>query len=264
MLRFFLAFGLFLGASPLFAQLKLENVKIRYSKLGLERPSLEVVPGDEVTFGFMVNGIKFDEAGKIDAELLQKVTDPTGKVVVDRKEILQAVLVFGGNSFPHATSLTTGIDTTPGEYTVQLTLKDNVAKNSASFEKKIMVTKPALGIVRARFSYDPEGKSDASLTNPIGQKLYYRIFAVGFEKTKKIDVQYQVQIFDSDGKETLVKPVTGDVKSEDPKEIEEQKGIPFSGYFTCNRSGEFKLVFTVKDKLEGISTKLEFPLKVTE
>lgn len=261
-----LASILWLGmmASPLFAELKISNLQVRSYKFGPERPSLEIVPGDEVIFRFLVSGVKTDETGKMDAEIIQKITDPEGKVIVNTKELIQEPLAFAGDSFPYYVPLSTGVETLAGEYLVHITLKDNMTKTSTSIEKKVTVTKPNLGIVRPRLSYDPEGKSDALPNNPVGQRVYFRFFVVGFEREKKVDLQIRVQIFDSEGKETLKKPLTLDIQTENPKEIEEIKTIPFNRFLYFTRAGEFKIVFTATDRVSNKSAKWESVIKITD
>lgn len=257
-----LTLGLLFATSAL-ADVKLENIQARYGRSGPIRDSLKALPGDEVMFTFTIVGLQPDETGKLDGELAQKVTTSKGEVVLDQKGPLKQVMAFGGPTVPSNASLTFGMNTPADDYTVTVTVTDNTQKKSASFERTVTCLKRGFGIIRHTLSYDPDGKSSASTTNQMGQQLFYKMTAVGFDRSKKIDLLMTLQMFDDAGKPLMSKPLAVPLGTDDPEKLQTDN-VTFSGFFWLSRVGTFKAKFVVTDKVTDKTVTWEVPLKVNE
>jgi hypothetical protein len=265
MTRFIATVFLFALATPAFAQIKIENIKARHGHFGPERASLDVVPGDELVITYTVVGAQTDKAGVLNAEQEVKAVDPAGKVVLDKKVPIKHSLVFGGDRFPAYATLAFPLEAPAGEYKLTVTITDHLANKSASFERTINCVKATYSLVRPRFSYDKDGHSSASLTNICGQQVFFKLMAVHFDRSeKKIDMQMEIQVLDDKGKEMMLNPIKAKVLTEDPDVVKKNATVNFSGFFSCNRPGNFKLRVTVTDKVNKKTATFEAPIKVLE
>ena len=266
MARLLIVIALVTGlAAPAAAELKVQDVKARHGPHGPERATLDVFPGDELVLTYTLTGMQTDTDGKVDCELRQTITAPDGKVLVDNKTPIKEALAFGGGHLPGFAAASFGVNTRPGKYVVGVTITDKLRDETVSFERTANVLKPDLAIVRPRLSYDPEGKTGAGLTNVLGTRLFFRLVAVGFDRSqKKIDLTMTVQHYDEKGKELMPKPLTVKTKSDDEEEVAKADSATFNGSFACNRPGTFKMKIVITDNVTNKSATFEAPLKVVE
>jgi hypothetical protein len=247
------------------AKLEIQDIKAVHGLFGPERKNLECLPGDQVFFRFMVNGVKLDADGKMDATVTVHLADADNKQLLDSKGPLQGVLALGGSSLLSDASVNFGDNIPAGDYTLTVTVKDTLSKETASFTRKLTVRPMEFGIVAPRLSYDAEGKVPASPGGLVGQVLHYRFKLIGFDtaKNSKIDAEMKVDVLDAKGKPTMPKPIVACVKQDDPDIIKKITSLNFNGNLALNRSGSFTLRLTVTDKVGNRTTKFEVPLKVT-
>src|SRR5262249_41190471 len=141
---------------------------------------------------------------------------------------------------------------------------DNLSKESASFERQVTGRKMKLQIVGLEFFHDGDGKLPASTNATLGEPLHFRLRVIGFDRSKeKVHVEMALQTLDSEGKETLPKPLTFDFLPEDPKAVRRTSFVFFNGRIGLNRIGKFTLRITINDKISQQSTQLEVPMTVT-
>jgi hypothetical protein len=264
--RLWLALPLALAlAAPAAAGLKLQDIKARHGAHGPERASLDVAPGDEVVFTYTLTGVGTDPDGKVDCELRQTISDAGGKVLLDNKTPIKEALGFGGGYMPGVAAPAFGITTPPGKYVVKVTITDKLREETVSFERAVTVVKPDFAVVRPRLSYDAQGKSAAGLTNVLGTQLFFRMIAVGFDRSqKKIDMTMTVHYYDDKGKDLLPKPLMVSTKTDDEEKVAKADSVTFNGSFACNRPGSFKVKIVITDNMAKKSATFEVPLKVVE
>lgn len=253
-----------LFALPALAKPEIKDVQASHGQLGPERKSMEFVRGDELYIRFNVAGFTADADGRLVGELAFVVTNSQKKEVVKQSVPLQQTLALGGGTFPGHVSVIMGDDLPVGEYTVKVTVTDNQARASDSFERKFTCKDSEFALVAMRFSQDPDGRVPAPVGGVVSQTLYMRARGVGFDKSKgEIDVEMTIEIFDAKGKPTMPKPIRSVVHNEDPKVVPTVGFITLRGELALNRPGEFKLKVSLTDKVAKKTVSFEAPLKVT-
>jgi hypothetical protein len=255
---------LVLAAPAARADLEILNIQAVHGELGPVRTITETYPLDEIVYRFEVSGAKVNAEGKLDTVAKLRLTGPDGKVLVNNTVPLKGTLTFGGKSFPNDARLTLGEQAPPGDYLFKVTIEDNLANGSASFERKLTVKPAPFTIVRPRFYYDAEGKIPAPAKGVMGQTLHFRFSVLGCDRTKgEINTEMTLELFDKDGKTLLSKPAPATIHQKDPEIVKKVATLNFSGVLPLNRTGDFLLRVTVKDKLSMKTATFETPLHIT-
>lgn len=251
-------------ASAPASAIEFKDIQASYGQLGPERKVLEFVPGDEVYFRYALVGVTADAKGKLNAEMNIKLIDAKEKVLLDQSFPMEGNLAFGGNTLPSYANLLLSDKFLPGDYTMIVTVLDNVSKEMNSFKRQFRVKERELAITAIRFFHDKIGRVPAPCGGLISQTLFMKFCTVGFEvKEHEIDLKMEVHILDAEGKPTMPKPITVNFHSEDPEKS--KLGIAaFDVELVLNRPGDFKMKILVKDMIGGKSTTFEVPLKVIE
>jgi hypothetical protein len=247
------------------AQAKLEITKIQaaYGPLGPERKVLEFYPNDEVFFRYRIAGAKVDDAGKLDLSVVVQVS-AKGKVLFENKGELKEAVIFGGPSIPGVANVALSGGVIPGEYTLQVTVKDNHAGETASFQRTVKVKASTFVIVAPQFFYDAGGKVPAPAGGLVGQALFFKLRVIGLDRSKgKIDTTMKVEISEAEGQEGLLsKPINASFKSEDPAVLKTVAYVTYDGHFALNREGSFVLKITITDRVADKSTVFSTVLNV--
>jgi hypothetical protein len=255
-----------LSAASAPAELEIQHIQAVHGLLGPERQSLEVYPHDEIVFRFHITGVRVDAEGKVDSTLALRLTDESGtELIKEPPSPLKGVLALGGHTFVGNARLSLGPTVRPGTvYTLTVTVKDNLSSETAQFQRKLKAKAPAFAIVAPRFFFDPEGKVPAPAGGLVGQTLYFRLRAIGYDFTKgKIDSTMEMQLHDADGKELLPKALLVEIRNDDAATVKKASVLTFNGNFVLNRAGTFALRVTVTDRLGKKSATFETPLRVT-
>jgi hypothetical protein len=251
-------------AAPLFGKPVLRDIRITYGPLGPIRESTDVVAGDELYFRFIVDGLR-TETGKIDVELRLQVISSEGKAILDQRSPLNDVLALGGNSFAGTASVSLGSKFPTGDYTYKLTITDNLAEESVSFERKFKCVASKFALVRPRFTHDKEGTSPAGSHGFVGELLHFRLHAIGFEREQgKIKLAMEIQTFDKAGKPQMPKPQRFDFLGDDAAKVATAEAITLQGFIALNRAGEFTLQITVLDDVGNQKALIRVPIVVKE
>lgn len=257
--------GLLLGTTPARAEVKLESVQAAYGRLGPARPSLDFYPEDEVYYRYLITGVRTNPDGKASGEVAIVVTGPDGKEVLNQAAPAGGLLALGGGSLPGFASVRLPADVKPGAYTLSVRIKDQLASQSAQFQRRFTVKPAAFAIVMPRFYYDAEGKVSAPAAGVVGQTLYFRLNLIGVDRSRgKIDAVMDVQVLDKAGRETMPQPIQARLDVSDPKEVERATTLSFSGNMVLNQSGEFTLRITLTDRVGEKTAHFEAPLRVTD
>lgn len=248
---------------PALAKLEVRNVQAVHGPLGPVRANDDVYPQDEYVVRYQIAGVKPDKEGRADLEVAAKLTGPGDKVVFDRKAApTQRPLSLGGDVIQSFGSFTISDKAAPGEYTLVFTVRDRVANESATFERKLTVKPTTFQILNPRFSHDEDGKVPAGTMLVAGGVLHYRLAVVGFDKSEKVALVLRAQVLDADGKDVGAKPLEVKTGATDPAEVEKSRRATFKEKLTLNRPGEFKLKITVEDTVAKKTATFEVPLKV--
>jgi hypothetical protein len=255
---------LLLSAAAARAEVKIENIEACYGRFGPVRKTLEFYPDDEVFFRYLVTGIKPTAEGGVDGELTIALTSPDSKELLGKKSPASGVLALGGGALAGTASVSLPPGAAPGKYTFTVTFKDNQSNGTASFERELTLKPAEFRIVSPQFSYDREGKVPAPVGGLLGQTLFIRMKVIGFDRTRgSIDTDMRVQVLDAAGKETMPKPITARVRSDNAEVVKQASSVTFSAELVLNRTGQYTLRVTVTDQVGKKTTRLQAPLKVT-
>ncbi len=259
-----LAFVLSLSlANAAFAKLEVRNIQPCQGALGPARASDDVFPHDEYVVRYQLAGVKADKDGKADLEVAIRLTNPDGKTVLDRKTNVQRQLSLGGDSLQTAGSITFPDKLAAGAYTLSVVVRDKIAGETASFERKLTAKATEFQILSPRFFADEEAKVPTGLTHVAGEMLYFKLNVYGFDKSsKRVGLVMRATVVDSEGKDIGAKPlvVNGDVT--DPDKVAKSTVARFNGTTVLHRAGDFRLRIAVEDTVAKKTITFEAPLKV--
>jgi hypothetical protein len=150
-----------------------------------------------------------------------------------------------------------------GEYTVKVTVTDNLARESDSFERKFKCKEQEFALVVVRFFQDADGRVPAPVGGVVSQTLYMKARGVGFDRSKgELDVEMTIEVLDPKGKPVMPKPIRTVIHNEDPKVVKSATVINLRGELVLNRPGDFVLKISLTDRLAKKTTTFEAPLKV--
>jgi hypothetical protein len=257
------ALALAVSATAAQAKLELRDVQASHGQFGPVRKSNEYVAGDQVYFRYTAAGVRTDDAGRVRAELRMKLTGADGKGLLNTESPLQQALALGGDTLTGYAALNVAGDFAPGEYELTVEFADLLSKEVASFRQKFKVKAPEFALLRVRFAYDEAGAAAAPVGGTVGQTLFVRMSAIGFDRSAgEIDVEMRIEVLDAAGKPTMPKPIRATVHNENPAQVKEIDTLNLSGVLTLNRPGEFTLRITVTDSMTKKKLTFESPLKV--
>jgi hypothetical protein len=243
-------------------QLALTNVRTTYGFLGAPRTDIKFLPGDSVVLSFDIDGLQPDSNGKVLYRIAMEVADSKG--VVHFKQTprdRETVLALGGNRVPAFASLNIGLDQPPGDYTVKVTVSDQVAKASQTLTHTCQVVPKTFGIVRLTTTNDPNGQLPAPFVGE-GQSLWVNFATVGFGRDQgknQPNLSVTLNVRDENGRPTMAKPFMGDVNQNIPSHA---LALPMQFLLELNRAGKFTIDLTATDKVTGKTTSLSLPLNV--
>lgn len=246
--------------------LKLSNPRATYGVLGALRASDKILPGDVYFLTFDIENLKTDDEGKILYSMGMELVNPQGQTEYKKDPLERPPLynVLGGSRIPAFAHAQTGTETTPGIYTLKVTVIDRTTKKSASLERKFEVLKKGFGLVELSTSYDKDGIFSAPFGGITGQSLFVNFWIVGFERAGK-DMQpnivFEMRVLDEGGKPTLPKAVTGDINKDVPGDWQR---LPMNFILPLNRAGKFKVNLKATDLISKKTAELILPITVVE
>src|SRR5262249_48674838 len=153
MLGVYLGLVLALGSSAAQGELRFEKIEAAHGLLGPLRKSLDCYPEDEVLFRFMVAGLATTAESKVDCLRTVTLKDAKGDTLLQGKRPMVGVLGLGGGVIPADANLTLGEKLAPGQYTVVVHFRDNLAAKAVTFERKLNVKPAEFALVAQRFFF---------------------------------------------------------------------------------------------------------------
>jgi hypothetical protein len=261
----FACFAFVLATQAAVAMPEMRDVSAAHGQLGPERKSAEYVRGDEVFIRFTTTGLRTDKDGRVRVELEIANLNSKGEVVDKGATPIQQVLALGGNSFPGIARVNLLPDTPLGEYTLRVTITDQLARESATAEYKYTVKETEFALVAMRFHQDREGLVPAPVGGVVGQTVFLQMRGVGFDRSDdEFDLELAIQVFDAAGKPVMPKPLIAPLHSEKADVVRNTPILPLRGEITLNRAGDFVLKVTLTDKKAKKTATFEAPLKAVE
>jgi hypothetical protein len=227
--------------------LSFSDTRITYGVLGPVRASHKLLPGDSLFVDFDIKGLSVDKDNRVRYTTTTEICDSTGKTCFKQpSQELTVVNALGGNSFPAFARVDLGLDQTPGEYALTVTVTDLANKKSKSLTEKFTVLPKAFGIVGLTVTGDQEGNTPTGLMS-VGQNVWLHAAVVGFQRDEKgqPNVDLEVRILDEKGKLTTAKPFTGNIN----KEVRAKaNALPLQFLLALNRAGKFTIEVKAMDK----------------
>ncbi|MGF1578420.1 MAG: hypothetical protein ACFCD0_03560 [Gemmataceae bacterium] len=240
--------------------LTLKNVRPTTGRFGATRKSTEYLPGGCVYLSFQISDITTDsKTNDVKYQTKLEVFDDKNKAVLSRTSIPQEVTLSGGTEFPSYAFTFLSPDQPPGNYTMKVTVKDFLGKQTASFTHRFRILPPGFGIVQ---------QTGVSM-GLVGQDYGLSFAIVGMmkdEKTMLPEVLVTVQMTDTQGGKAFPKPREVNVKAlHSPlNDLTKKEIIPISLGFFLNRPGRFIISVTAEDKIANRKTSFTFPLRVLD
>jgi hypothetical protein len=243
-------------------ELTLANVRTTYGIFGATRPDNKILPGDNCTISFDIEGAQADAGGKVQYSIAMEVSDSKGVQHYKQLPRDQEVKVeAGAKSLPACAHLTVGLDQEPGMYTVKLTVTDRTTKASKEVTRTYEVLPKGFGLVRYHVSSDPDGQKPAVVLRP-GKPSWINFAAVGFErKDGQPNLAVVMRVLDENGQPALAKPSEGEVKQDVP---EKALAVPLQFEVRLKDPGKYTIELKATDKVAGQSTTLSVPLIVAK
>lgn len=244
-------------------KLSISNLRATYGVPGIVREGNKVNPGDVLYLCFDVTGVKLDAEGRATYSLTTEIKDGAGEIQfkhTGKPVTVQGLL--GGDRISAFSTVDVGTKQKAGEYSVQITIKDEGA--SASTKATFNLTEPDFALVHVMTALDSDRKGVAA-SSTVGQTVYISGQIVGFKKDNEgsPNIQVELSILDETGTATTKTPITGNIdsKSKIPSGAE---ALPVQVPVGLNRPGKFTAAIKITDQISGKTNSLKLPLVVSE
>lgn len=254
-------------------QLQLKNPRFTYGMFGEERKDSNYLPIDVVWLAFDIEGLQVKPDGSARYSMAMKLknnkkgTYAFEQVTPEEREVMNSL---GGTRQPVQVLAHVLPGMEAGDYTIEVDVKDVLAKTSQKLERKFTVKAPEFGIINPGFVYNVNNPNPV-FAPPVavpGQNLLLHFSTVGSTEAgdknlPKVTVKAEIQ--DESGNTVLKKPITGTATNYENDEAKKNKFIPFQVPIQVNRGGTYKILLSATD--EHARKTVTFPpltLKVIE
>ncbi len=255
-------------------QLKITNARVTHNPLGWERKDAnnpKLYPGDIYILIFDIEGLTpANDSGLVRYGLGFELFDKNGKVVFSKEpEELEATASLGAKVLAASAQSFIGTDTSPGKYTMKVTVTDRKPKPavSATLSKTFEVVPAQLGLAQIIITYPPAKTGETPLPAPPiavpGQGYIVNFGPVGFmlDKKNQPDLLAEMRIKDETGAEVLKEPFSGTIKQVGQGF---KKFIPMQFILSLNRPGKFTMQIKVTDNIAKKSAEVNLSFVVVE
>ena len=248
------------AGAPAAGGLTLSNVRTTHGELGGPRPLTPLLPGDVMFLGFDIEGITTDAEGRVQYAMSMELLDDKGASKYKTDPVNKNDFVpLGGNRIPGRAYTTVGLDQTPGNYLLKVTVTDLANKASKTVEQKFTVAPKEFGIVAVYTSVDERGQIPMPTTGMVGQPLFIQLGIVGFGRgaDKKPSVEVEMVPLDEKGNPTIGKPsvlpINGGVDEKDA-------GVTIRYLLPLTRAGKFTVRLKATDKVTNKTHTFTLPV----
>ena len=242
--------------------LTLNNVRTTYGNLGAPRPAGPLTPGDVLFLAFDIDGITIDKDAKATYIMAMDVTDASGKVIYNQEPASKADFVpLGGATLPGQAFITIGLDQTPGDYTMKVTVTDGANKSKKDFAHKFTVAPKTFDIVGVYASVDERGLIPSPTTAVVGQSPFVHVGLVGFGRTteKQPNVTIEMTPVDDKGTATMGNPTVYKVNS---GVDEKEPALVVRFLVPLTRPGKFGVRLKATDEVTKKTATFTLPMTV--
>src|SRR5262249_34189696 len=128
-------------------QLKLANERVCYGYLGPTREDTKFLPGDIFFVAFDIDGLSVGDDGSVLYSMGMEVLNSKGGPEYKRDPVpLASNNTLGGKSMPAFMAAEIGTDTSPGKYTLKVTVNDRRANTTAELSREFEVLPAGFGL----------------------------------------------------------------------------------------------------------------------
>jgi hypothetical protein len=241
--------------------LQMTNDRVTYGLLGPTRTEKVFLPGDILFLSFDIEGLAKQE-GRIRYSMKLEILDSKGEAKFSGSQEERTFFdVLGANRIPGFAHAVLGLDTAPGDYTMQLTITDLLTKKNEKLVRKFTVAPKDFGLVGVSLTYDTRLPAPTQVV--VGQPLVLTFGLVGFErdaKTRQPHLKLDIQIIDEAGKPTLEKPIGQEIV----KEEEKTSVLPGAFDLALTRAGKFTIELKATDVISKKSASVLLPFTILE
>lgn len=249
--------------------LKLTNTRATHGYLGPTRADDNLLPGEVYFVHFDIEGLAADEQGNGKYSLSLALIDKTGKALYELGPFEKPfVNSLGGTRTPAYANVVIGTDTTPGDYTLKLTITDPATKKSEVLERKYKVLKLDFGLVNLHMMdirADPRNQPSGAPIRVVGDAVVVNAAIVGFARDKNKQNQpnlgLEITVLDEKNKPTLAKSFTDQVVKDVP---EQWSAVPISLPLALNRAGKYTIKLQATDRITKKTAEATLPVTVVE
>lgn len=253
---------LLLLAGGLRAEVRISHITAATGPYWPSKKDLVYYPGDLVSFRYLISGLQTDKDQAIDTTVTCAVFDSKGKLVNSQSQPWTYHAVLGEGAGPHMTGFEVNDRYKPGDYTVKVTVQDNLADREASFERHITIRPEEWAISTVAFFRDPDGRLPGCLDAHLGDQLYYKMKIIGYDK-QRIDCEMRMELLDAKGEDIISKPFTQVFVNNNGELIRSVPYLRAEGALpTFTRPGKFILKITVVDHVNEKTAVYQAPVKI--
>ncbi|MCS6975987.1 MAG: hypothetical protein NZM31_03105 [Gemmatales bacterium] len=247
-------------------RLAVVNLRATFGELGPARPDWKIPLGDALHIAFDVTGLTTDLAGRIRYRVRLEVENSRGeRVFAPEPGEVELLAVLGGNRARENLVMLTGLEQSPGNYRLKLTVTDLQARDSGRREVVAMqdftLVPPDFNILRVQVTSDQAGQKPVPPLGGAGQTLFVQGVVVGFQRdTQKRHGSVLVELFiqDETGKTVSARPVPLQFPAIPPG----LDYVPIRFDLPLTRPGSFRLVLKATDLLGKKTATVTLPLLV--
>src|SRR5207248_10897700 len=119
----------------------------------------------------------------------------------------------------------------PGTYGIEVTVKDHLSGEAASFHRDISLKPTRFSPILQRFFFDADGKVPAPAGGVLGHTLHFRLALVGFDRSKgRIETHMKLEFLDQEGKKSIGNPFHATYKNDDENSAKQISLVDYNGF----------------------------------
>jgi hypothetical protein len=240
--------------------LELKNVRPAYGPLGATRQNTKCVPGDSLFITYDIEGLKVnDKTRQANYATTLELFDASGKVAFKQEgQPKDVTLQLGGTRMPGDLFVILPPGEKPGKHKVRLTVKDNLAKETKSFEYAFDVVAPEfafIGVTARAVGFPGENYSAT-----------FALVNTTLDAKNQPSVDIVMSIYDQVGKKLVSPTIVSNLPKDLPDEsdLRKENFVPMQFPFYLNRTGNFVIEIMAHDKLTKKIIQLRYPLSVLD
>lgn len=243
------------------------QIHLTYGGGGPKRSPV-LIQGDAGMATLRVSGIRFNQEGKANVEIVPELLDEQGEPFrMLPKLMLATPLSLGGDSFVRVIHIPTGPEIPAGRYALRVSVADKVANEHAQCEMPVEVLpESTFGVLLLRLAHDPAGKIPAGPGFVVGQKGHICMLISGHQiADHKLHINGQVTLLDEEGNQigSSASPFSIQQQVQPLADPTPWMRFPMQFNWETNRPGRFRIQLQLEDQLGGGKANYEIPFTVT-